>query len=252
MPVGACKIENIKTACLEIEKAAKSGAQIAVLPEMFCCPYSTACFNDYGEEVGGEAQTAISEAAAKNGLYVVAGSIPEKCGQRIYNTAYVYSPEGSTIAKHRKVHLFDIDIAGGQRFKESDVLSPGEGVTVFDTVFGKIGLIICFDLRFPEMIAEAAQKGVFAVIIPASFNMSTGPDHWELLLRARAVDFQVYTAAVGCARDLTASYVSYAHSMVCDPWGRVIYDAGTGFVTDMVYIDAALNESIRKQMPLGR
>lgn len=115
---------------------------------MFCCPYDNSCFGAYGEPEGGEAQTALSHLAAELGLYLVGGTVPELSEGRIYNTSYVYGPDGRQLAKHRKAHLFDIDVQGGQRFRESDTLSPGNAITTFETAFGTMGLCVCFDLRF--------------------------------------------------------------------------------------------------------
>ena len=151
MPVTPDKQENISCACRAIRTAACNGADVAVLPEMFCCPYENSCFRAYGEEAGGPAQQALSALAGELGLYIVGGSIPELEGDKVYNTSYVYGRKGELLAKHRKVHLFDINVAGGQRFMESDTLSPGNAITTFETEFGTCGLCICFDLRFEEL-----------------------------------------------------------------------------------------------------
>ena len=127
MPVTADKDINIKTACQKLREAAENGADFAVLPEMFCCPYENSCFRAYGEEENGPAQQALSSLASELGIYIVGGSLPELAEGNIYNTSYVYGRHGEVLAKHRKVHLFDIDVAGGQRFKESDTLSPEIG-----------------------------------------------------------------------------------------------------------------------------
>ena len=116
--VGRDKAENLRRACVLIRRAAEQGAQLVMLPEMFCCPYDNSCFGAYGEPEGGEAQTALSHLAAELGLYLVGGTVPELSEGRIYNTSYVYGPDGRQLAKHRKAHLFDIDVQGGQRFRE--------------------------------------------------------------------------------------------------------------------------------------
>lgn len=121
-----------------------------------------------------------------------AGSVD---GDAIYNTCYVFDQQGTQQAKHRKVHLFDIDVAGGQRFFESDTLSPGRQYTLVDTPFGKVGVAICFDVRFAELFRILALEGARLVVVPAAFNMTTGPAHWELLFRARALDNQCFVAA---------------------------------------------------------
>ena len=174
MSVTADKEKNIAAACQYIRQAAEHGADMAVLPEMFCCPYDNGCFRAYGEEAGGPAQTALSKTAAELGIYVVGGSLPELEGGRVYNTSYVYGRRGELLAKHRKVHLFDIDVEGGQRFMESDTLSPGDQITTFDTEFGPMGLCICFDLRFEELARCMCLRGCQAIVVPAAFNMPTG------------------------------------------------------------------------------
>lgn len=196
MPVLPDKGKNIQTACGKIREAAKNGADFAVLPEMFCCPYDNSCFGAYGEPEGGEAQTALSRLAAELGLYLVGGTVPELAEGRIYNTSYVYGPDGRQLAKHRKAHLFDIDVQGGQRFRESDTLSPGNAVTTFETAFGTMGLCVCFDLRFEELARCMCLRGAKVIFVPAAFNMTTGPAHWELLFRQRAVDNQCFTVGV--------------------------------------------------------
>ena len=184
MPVLPDKVKNIQTACGKIREAAKNGADFAVLPEMFCCPYDNSCFGAYGEPEGGEAQTALSHLAAELGLYLVGGTVPELSEGRIYNTSYVYGPDGRQLAKHRKAHLFDIDVQGGQRFRESDTLSPGNAITTFETAFGTMGLCVCFDLRFEELARCMCLRGAKVIFVPAAFNMTTGPAHWELLFRS--------------------------------------------------------------------
>ena len=133
MPVIMDRAANISTACRSIREAAAQGADFAVLPEMFCCPYQNDCFRPYGEAEGGPAQTALSALAAELGIYIVGGTVPELEEDRVYNTCYVYDRRGRLIAKHRKAHLFDIDVQGGQRFRESDTFSPGDQITTFET-----------------------------------------------------------------------------------------------------------------------
>ena len=208
MPVTADKRRNIETACGKIREAAGKGTDFAVLPEMFCSPYQNDCFRAYGENENGPALAALSALAAELGIYIVGGSIPELADGNIYNTSYVYGRRGELLAKHRKVHLFDIDVAGGQRFRESDTLSPGNAVTTFKTDFGIMGLCICFDLRFEELARCMCLRGARCIFVPAAFNMTTGPAHWELLFRQRAVDNQCFTVGVSPARDETAGYIA--------------------------------------------
>ena len=164
-----------------IKKAASEKADIAVLPEMFNCPYQTDNFPIYAEFEGGECWQELSKYAAENKIYLVGGSMPEKDDKgRVYNTCYVFDREGRQIGKHRKAHLFDIAVKGGQCFKESDTLTAGNRVSVFDTEFGRFGLEICYDIRFPEFARLTAMEGAKMIFVPAAFNMTTGPAHWEL------------------------------------------------------------------------
>ncbi|HAQ41431.1 MAG TPA: carbon-nitrogen hydrolase [Clostridiales bacterium] len=244
------KERNINNAVELIERVSKEGVDIAVLPEMFCCPYDNSYFKLFSEEEGGPAFRAVSAAAKESGIYVVAGTIPESEGNMVYNTSYVFDRSGRQIAKHRKMHLFDIDIEGGQYFKESDTFTPGSEVTVFDTEFCKIGLAVCYDIRFPELSRLMAAEGAEVIIIPGAFNMTTGPAHWELIFRARALDNQVYAIGVAPARDLESSYHSYGNSLVTSPWGNVLsrMDEKEGYIIQE--IDPDYVKKVRNELPL--
>ena len=176
--------------------------------------------------------------------------MPEIENDKLYNTSFVFDRSGEQIARHRKMHLFDIDIAGGQRFFESETFTAGIDVTVFDTEFCRVGLCICFDLRFPELSRLMALKGAKMMLVPAAFNMTTGPMHWETLFRQRAVDDQVFTAGIAPARDESGPYVSYANSILCSPWGAVQARAGKDAEIITASIDLEEVESARGQLPL--
>jgi len=244
------KMKNIETAKKFITKLAEEGADIAVLPEMFNCPYNTDNFPIYAEEEGEETYQILSNLARENNIYLVAGSIPERERDKIYNTSFVFDRKGNKIGKHRKMHLFDIDVKGGQYFKESDTLSPGSELNVFETEFGKFGLAICYDFRFPEVGRILVEKGAKAIIVPAAFNMTTGPAHWEIMFRSRALDNQVYTIGVAPARDEKSSYVSYANSIVVSPWGNVIERMDEKESYRIVEIDFDYVEKVRNELPL--
>ena len=184
---------------------------------------------------------------------MIGGSVPERDEEgKIYNTSYVFDRKGELIGKHRKVHLFDIDVPGGQYFKESDVLSPGKEMTVFDTEYGRMGVCICFDIRFPDLFLQMRRAGVRMVFVPAAFNMTTGPAHWQTLFRSRALDQQIFMAGCSPARDETASYIAYGHSIVTDPWGRILreLDEKEGILD--IELDLAETDRIRTQIPLGQ
>ena len=250
MKVKDKKDDNLHKAAKLIDKIGKEDVDMVVLPEMFSCPYNTKNFPIYAEEEGDYSYKLLSEISKRNNIYLIAGSIPEKEGSNIYNTSYVFNRQGEKIAKHRKIHLFDIDIKNKQRFRESDTLSAGDKVTVFDSEFGKIGLCICYDFRFPELARLMVDKGAKVIIVPASFNMTTGPAHWDIMFRSRAIDNQVYTIGCSPARDYNYSYISYGHSLIVSPYGDILceLDEKENFITydiDLDYVD-----EIREQLPL--
>ena len=226
------------------------GSDIIMLPEMFCCPYETRLFPEYAEPEGGFITDSLSRIARETGAYLIGGSMPEAEGGKIYNTCFVFDPAGKKLARHRKAHLFDIDIKGGQRFLESETLTAGDSATVFDTPFGRAGVCICFDIRFAHFIHE--MRDIDFLFVPAAFNMTTGPLHWELLFRARAVDEQIFTFGCAPARDAGASYVSYANSIAVSPWGRIIARAGTDETILTLEADPGEVRAARAQIPIGK
>ena len=252
MNISNNKEKNIETSINLISKASKNGSDIIVLPEMFICPYDTSLFKQYSEEQNGNTLKIISEIAREKHVYIVAGSIPEKSDDKIYNTCFVFNREGKIIARHRKIHLFDVDIENKSsiRFMESDTLFPGNSITTFDTEFCKVGIAICYDIRFHELFRAMALKGVELVIVPASFNMVSGPAHWESLIRIRSVDNQIYVAGAASARDTSSTYVSYANSLVSDPWGDIISNAGIHEEIIHAKIDLEYLKKVRSQLPL--
>ncbi|MGI6513947.1 MAG: carbon-nitrogen hydrolase family protein [Syntrophomonadaceae bacterium] len=257
LDVGICQMEvvdnkgvNLATATRMIREAAAAGCQLAVLPEMFNCPYAGHYFPVYAEPIPGITSTRLSELAREIGIYLIAGSIPERDGEQIFNTSMVFNPQGKMIAKHRKLHLFDVDIPGGITFFESDTLSPGKDVTTFTTSYGKMGLAICYDLRFPELARTMTMQGAEVIIYPGAFNQVTGPLHWEILLRARAVDNQVFILAASPANTPGGVYPAYGHSMVVDPWGKVIAEAGNEEALLTARIDLETVYQVRNEIPV--
>lgn len=245
------KEENLRMVREKLADLRGEKPDLVTLPEMFNCPYQTDLFPAYAEPEGGTCWQALSQMAKEEQIYLAAGSIPETDEKgKVYNTAYVFDREGRQIAKHRKMHLFDINVTGGQYFKESDTLTAGDQVTVFDTEFGKMGLCICFDIRFPELSRLMAQEGAQIILIPGAFNMTTGPAHWELSFRARALDNQVYLLGTAPARDPQSSYTSWGHSIVVGPWGDVQgqLDEKEGVLIRELNLDEI--DRIRRDLPL--
>jgi predicted amidohydrolase len=179
-------------------------------------------YADVAESIPGPTTDALAAKAQEHGLYVHAGSffesIPES--SRVYNTSVVIAPEGTILDTYRKIHLFDIQ--GDVEYQESDNVAPGEAVTTVETELGTFGLSICYDLRFPQLYRALARRGAKVLFVPAAFSMHTGTDHWESLLRARAIENQAYVIAPGQIGDKPDSMHTYGRSLVVDPWGNVV------------------------------
>lgn len=244
------KNESRATVKKFVTEAAQAGADVVVLPEMWDCPYANEYFREYAEPEDGETVQFMSALAKELGIYLIGGSISELDDDKVYNTSFSFDRDGNIIGKHRKTHLFDIDVAGGIRFMESDTLTQGESATIIDTEFGKIGVAICFDVRFPELFRRMALDGAKLIVLPAAFNMTTGPAHWDLTMRARALDNQVYFAACSPARDEEGVYVAWGNSCVVSPWGE--FKAHADAEECILYADIDLDyvDSIRNQLPL--
>lgn len=255
--VGADKFLNISIAAKALEGAAS--AKLVVLPECWNSPYSTASFPEYAEPVPGvggkpdpvqsPSTSMICNKAKDLDIWIVGGSIPEREGDKLFNTSIIVDNKGDIIGKHRKVHLFDIDVPGRIKFKESDSLSPGNTPTIVDTPWGKIGVGICYDIRFPEYAMWLRQLGARMLIYPGAFNMVTGPAHWELLQRGRAVDNQLFVATCSPARDETSGYIAWGHSTVVNPWGEVLSKAGPYEETIFAELDLEAVDSMRTSIP---
>ncbi|EIN07590.1 carbon-nitrogen hydrolase [Punctularia strigosozonata HHB-11173 SS5] len=263
--IGPDKAKNLSHARDMLLKAAnaKEKPDLIVLPECFNSPYGHVHFPVYAEAIDyspkaaydaasspSESVRMLSQAAKETGAWIVGGSIPENFEGKFFNTCTVYSPEGELVALHRKVHLFDIDIPGKITFKESETLSPGTSTNYFDTDFARIGLGICYDVRFPELAMIAARQGCQVIIYPGAFNLTTGPLHWELLQRARAVDNQIFVSMCSPARDLTAGYHAWGHSMVVDPMGKVLAEADHEEAIITAQIDPQVLHETRKGIPV--
>lgn len=259
--LGADKAVNLAHARNRVLEAANEGAGLIVLPECFNSPYGTQYFPKYAETLLPSPPSsdqspsfhALSAMASEAKTYLVGGSIPElePSTSKYYNTSLVFSPKGTLIGTHRKTHLFDIDIPGKIKFKESDVLTPGDKLTTVDLPeYGKIGLAICYDIRFPEAAMMAARQGAFLLVYPGAFNTTTGPLHWTLLARARATDNQVYVAMCSPSRDMSATYHAYGHSLVADPSAQVKAEADEKEKIVYSDLDNDTIMNIRKGVPI--
>uniref|UniRef100_A0A8C6PA95 omega-amidase n=1 Tax=Nothobranchius furzeri TaxID=105023 RepID=A0A8C6PA95_NOTFU len=250
LQVTRVKADNLSRARRLVKEAADEGSKVVLLPECFNSPYGTSFFPTYAERIPGESTQMLSEAAKESGVYLVGGSIPEEDGGKLYNSCVVFGPDGGMILKHRKIHLFDINIPGKICFQESETLSPGNSLSMFDTPYCKVGVGICYDMRFAELAQLYSRSGCQLLVYPGAFNMTTGPAHWELLQRARALDNQVFVATASPARDETASYVAWGHSTVVNPWGEVISKAGAEETIIYANIDLQHLADVRQQIPI--
>ncbi|KAK6455604.1 carbon-nitrogen hydrolase [Scheffersomyces xylosifermentans] len=261
LKAGADKAANLAKVTKFIDDAVKTSTigslDLVMLPECFNSPYAVDQFRNYAELIpSGETTSILSELAKKHGIYIIGGSIPELAPEdnKIFNTSLTFSPSGEIIAKHRKAHLFDIDIPGGITFQESVTLSGGDKATVFKLGdFGNVGLGICYDIRFPELasIASRSPNNSFAMFYPGAFNTTTGPLHWHLLARSRAVDNQLYTVLCSPARDVGGSgYQAYGHSLVVDPFGKIIAEAGEGEEIVFAELDKDVIPKVREGIPV--
>ncbi|MCJ1412588.1 hypothetical protein MMC19_006685 [Ptychographa xylographoides] len=261
LAAGSDKSVNLSRTRSKVLEASKAGASLIVLPECFNSPYGCQYFPSYAETLlpspPSESQSptfhALSSWATESQTYILGGSIPEYVSdtKMYHNTSLLFSPEGNLIATHRKVHLFDIDIPGKITFRESDVLSPGNKLTLVDIPpYGKIAVAICYDIRFPELATIAARNGCFLLLYPGAFNLTTGALHWALQARARAMDNQVYVALCSPARDMGATYNAWGHSMVVDPNAKVLVEAGEDEETVYADLNETTIEETRKGIPL--
>lgn len=255
MKIAVCQLrtelnqeQTMTKAARMVRTAAENGADIVVLPEMFNCPYAREYFKIYASAGHEAAVTEMALWARTNGIYLVGGSIPEHEDGKIYNTCFVFDRQGRQIARHRKAHLFDVDLPG-MRFHESHTFTPGDEITVFDTEYGRMGCAVCFDVRFPELFRAMAVRGAQVIFLPAQFNMTTGPAHWELAIRSRAVDNEVFLVAAAAARYEGFHYECWGHSMVVSPFGDILAQCGAEETILYSEIDLEQVGRVREQLP---
>ncbi|MER2235307.1 MAG: carbon-nitrogen hydrolase family protein [Candidatus Limivicinus sp.] len=253
--LGVCQLRTeleyeatMEKAAEMISFAAKSGAKVLVLPEMFSCPYSREYFHAFASRGHEETCRRLSSWARENRVLLIGGSVPEVEGDRIYNTCFVYGADGELLARHRKVHLFDVDLPG-MRFHESHTFTPGSEITVFDTPYGKMGVAICFDVRFPELFRAMARRGAELICLPAQFNMTTGPAHWETTMRTRAIDNELFFVAAAAARHEGFSYECWGHSLILDPYGTKLAEADETEQLLLAELDLNRIDEVRAQLP---
>lgn len=245
---------NLAQAEALIRRAAAHGASLIATPENtnFLGPHTEKVRR--AEPLDGPTATRLGGLARDLGVHLLIGSLNEKSddAERCYNTSVLFGPDGALLGRYRKIHLFDVNVSPEVCFLESNTVVPGEEVIVVPTPLGAIGLSICYDLRFPRLYQQLVEKGAEILTIPSAFTLTTGKDHWEPLVRARAIENQAYVLAPGQhgEHDDKGLRHSWGHSMICDPWGHVVGMASDGPGIAYAEIDLALVEKVRRGMPV--
>lgn len=248
-PVARDKAVNLDRAEAFLQGAARAGAELCLLPEMFQTPYELGRLRSNSETAEGPTLTRMRSLAEKLRIHLVAGSFCEARDGEYFNSSYVIGPGGAILGVHRKIHLFDVNLET-VRVQESSVLSAGDAPLVVETPLCRLGVCICYDTRFPAIFKAFEERGVEVAAIPAAFSRTTGALHWHLLMRLRAVDYQIYLAAACPAPDESSSYVAYGHSLVVNPWGKVLAEASEGEEAILATLTAAELEKVRAELPL--
>lgn len=248
---GADKAANLQAAAEQVAAAAARGARLIALPELFDLMADGAAMAAAGESVPGPTSDRLADLARQAGVILLAGSIAERSERpgRFYNTSLLFSATGELLTKYRKIHRFDVAVPGRVTYRESAHVDAGDETVVATTPLGLLGLAICYDLRFPGLFVRLAAAGAQVLLIPSAFAEGTGRDHWEVLLRARAIENQCYVVAPNqCARH-TPHLTTYGHSMIVDPWGAVLARVERGVGIGMAEIDLQRLSDIRAQLP---
>ena len=251
MVVGSDKEENLVRARHLVRKAARRGARLVALPELFNWGGRGGEEWEASETVPGPTTAALSSMARELDVILVGGSLLERVGgeSKVYNTSCVFDPSGEIVATYRKIHLFDIELAGRVAVRESDTRLAGEAHVVVESGGVRIGLALCYDLRFPELFRALVDDGAEIVCLPSAFTFATGSVHWDVLLRARAIENQVYVVAPDqCGRG-ASGILNFGNSMIVDPWGAVLARAAEGDGLAMADIDLAYLKKVRQNLP---
>lgn len=246
------KPANLAAAERLVASAAASGAEVVVLPEMFDLYGDLRLAAAQAEPIPGPISKRLAAWAARHQIWLCAGSISERVtgSQRAFNTSLLIDPQGQIVAQYRKLHLFDVHLPGQVDVKESAHIAPGEQIVCTRTSRGILGQAICYDLRFPELFRALADCGLEVLLFPSAFTRTTGQDHWEVLVRARAIENQCFVVAANQAGRHSEKSESYGHSLIVDPWGRILAAAdGQSEVILQATLDFSLLASIRERLP---
>lgn len=248
--------ENLASAAALINEAAELGAELAVLPEYFPMISDNerdkfACREQFGQ---GPIQDFLAAAASRHKLWLVGGSIPLDSADptRVYNSCLLYNPDGKVVARYEKIHLFDVQVdqSGNEAYNESTTIAAGSKVVVAETPFARIGMSICYDLRFPELYRSMLDQDITLITVPSAFTYTTGQRHWEMLLRARAVENLCYVIAANQGGQNTSRRATWGHSMIIDPWGEILATVEQGPGVAYADLDLVKLHNLRKSFPV--
>jgi predicted amidohydrolase len=241
---------NLEVAERLVRGAAADGANLVVLPEKWTVLGPPEAIRAAAEPIDGPALSAAAVWARDLGIFLVAGSVPEAVPdqEKLANTSVMFGPDGERLAVYRKIHMFDVEV-GDVSYRESEIEQAGDQIAVGDANGTKIGLTICYDLRFPELYRILSLRGARVITVPSAFTERTGRDHWEVLIRARAIEDQVFIVAAGQIGSAPPHYRSYGRSMIVDPWGVVLAQAADteGFVS--ADLDFTAQDDVRERLP---
>jgi deaminated glutathione amidase len=244
---------NVATSLGLVTEAADGGAELVVLPELFAKYGSQREMRETAEPLGGPISTALADAARARAVWLLGGSICESDGDRVWNTSLLFDPSGEVVARYRKIHLYDVELPGQRPIRESALFTPGDQLVTHDAGDVRLGLSICYDLRFPELYRGLVVAGATALAVPSAFQAVTGAAHWEPLLRARAIEDQCYVLAAaqwGPWGPGEAGHRTYGHAMIVDPWGTVVAEtAREGDAVLLADLDPAEVRRVRATLP---
>jgi len=245
------RARNLETAVRLIEEAADLGARLVGLPENFSYMGPQEGLLEGAETLEGPTLGVIREVARRRAVYVIAGSIAEKVAdpKKTANTSALIADDGTLVAAYRKIHLFDVTIPDGARYAESEVVAAGDQAIIAPTALGRIGLTICYDLRFPELYRILTLRGARIVTVPANFTRITGEAHWEVLLRARAIENRAYVVAPAQVGTHSAKRQTFGNAMVIDPWGVVLARCPDGEGVCVAPFNRGRLERVRQELP---
>lgn len=252
MRAGSDKEQNLRCAESLIEHAARREARLVVLPETFNWRGPRSGLAAAAEDLEGPSLQLMARIARHHHLFLVAGSISERIGAdpHTYNTSVLFDPDGRRLAVYRKIHLFDVELSGEVVVRESDIRRSGSEVVCIDSAIGRVGLSVCYDLRFPELYRRLATAGVTIITIPSAFTYPTGQAHWEVLVRARAIENQAFVIAPGQFGRNVHGYREYGNSMIVDAWGRVLARASADSEEVITArLDWAELDRVRRELP---